>query len=197
VIWGSHAYSQTSDEFFKQKVTQKEYLIIQVGALRLQSRLLKEAGQIASLGLNSINVWRDLEKELHADFFASHRNLGPLAKQTLERLMDSQANPTLLASKITKSKNTWISESQDEFFLTWISQVHSGMLTRLDLYVEDLKLVVGVQLEISDGERAKLIQGLEGLLLKLHEDLAAFQHVAKVRLAQSSSVPNQFNYLVY
>ncbi|WP_338225359.1 hypothetical protein [Algoriphagus confluentis] len=173
--------AQTWDELFKQKETQKEYLLLQVGALRIQSGLLKEAGEIASLGLTSISAWRNWERELHADFFASFSHLGPLAQAALERMEDSGLTPQVLLGRIRTSESFWNRQSGDVLFLRWSERVHQGMQDRCNGFLADLELMRNNGLQVKDAERAGLIDQLAEHILVLSQDLSRFQEVARFR----------------
>lgn len=192
---GSTAFSQTWEELFRQKETQKEYLVIQLGALRLQSGLLKEAGQIASTGLNSIRSFRGLEKDMHEVFFTAHRTLGPMAGQAMNQLLTGDANPDLLRSRIVKSKGFWMAESQDDLFLNWTERVHQGLIQRCDSQLAELLLISGDQIQASDAQRADWIETLRIQFMNLHRHLSQVQVSSQFRLAQTAYQDYELHHL--
>lgn len=189
------AAAQTWDELFRQKETQKEYLILQLGALKIQSGLLKEAGGIAQLGLNTISTWKDLEKGLHSDFFGSFKRLGPLSNQALEKLNDSGLHPELLRTRILKSKLYGPSVSQEALFLRWNSKIHLGMLRQCDFFLAELTLILGKDLQMEDADRASFIEKLSEDLMELHRDLGQVQKEVQFRLAHQRQLEYQLQLL--
>lgn len=180
---GSRSLSQTWDELFRQKETQKEYLLLQIGALRLQSGLLKDAKSIASIGMNAIGSWRGLEKELHEDFFNSHRKLGRGSQEALKRLTLSGATPELLEIRIGKSSRHWMAQSTDPLFLHWTEKIHQGLLNQCSVLKEELLMILGNELQLEDAERAKRIDQLTDQFGGLHRDLSAVQQASLIRLS--------------
>jgi hypothetical protein len=178
--------AQTWEEFFKQKETQREYLIIQIGALEVQSKLLSESASIFRLGLGAIGDWKELEKDIHATFFDSHKSLGPLSVAQIDRLMDSGLTPDHLLRKIESSRLTWLGVSVDEGFEDWIGRIHQTMKSRCLWLSDEFGLVLGNQLEMEDSNRAKLIAGLGYELTLIQKDLMRFQVLAthRVRMNQ-------------
>ena len=69
--------AQTWDEFFKQKTTQKKYLIQQITALRLYTGYLNKGYDITSTGINSIKGFSKGEFSLHNSFYSSLRMVNP------------------------------------------------------------------------------------------------------------------------
>lgn len=193
--WRPGLMAQTWDELFRQKETQKEYLLLQAGALRIQSGLLREAGRIAEMGLTTISSWRDLEKGLHEDFFFSFRTLGPLSSHSLDRLKQFGLHPTLLRERILKSQARGLNLSKDELFHQWNSKVHQGMLRRCDYFLAELNLILGNNLEMQDGDRAALLDSLGKDIQQLHRDLAQLQKSVQFRLAQQKQRDYQIQLL--
>lgn len=183
------AMAQTWEEFFKQKETQREYLIIQIAALEVQSKLLSESASIFKFGLNAIRNWKDLENEIHASFFDSHRRLGPLSAAQYDRLLDSGLSPDHLLRKIESSRLKWLRVSVDEGFQDWIGRIHQTMKSQCLRLSDELELVMGNQLEMEDADRAMLIAGIGDELTLIQKDLMRFQGLAthRVRMNQQKA----------
>lgn len=186
MTWAWEAQAQTWDEFFRQKETQREYLLLQIGALRIQSGLIQEAAQVASFGLNTIRAWRAGELTLHRDFFNAHSHLGPLATRSLDCLISSNIHPDLLAERIRKSRSYWLDQSRDILFVRWTEKIHGRMLDRIEFLSAELEGILGNGLQAEDAERAEWIDGLGKQLLQLHQDLGALQQSAQVRMVHQN-----------
>lgn len=183
------AMAQTWEEFFKQKETQREYLILQIGALKIQSRLLTESASIFRLGLGAISDWKYLEKEIHSSFFDSYKNLGPLGATQYDRLVNSGLSPDYLLRKIERSRLKWIGVSVDAGFQVGIGQIHNAMKSQCLKLSDELELVLGNQLEMEDADRAKLISGIGDELTLIQKDLMRVQVLAthRVRMNQQKA----------
>lgn len=74
------ANGQTFAELFKQKKTQKKYLIQQIAALKVYGSYLEKGYAIAREGLEIIGALKDGELNLHRAFFHSLESVSPPVK---------------------------------------------------------------------------------------------------------------------
>ncbi|UCS94346.1 hypothetical protein KZP23_04770 [Echinicola marina] len=75
------SYGQNWKEWFKQKKTQKEYLIQQVIALQSYMEVAKEGYQIVKTGWQTVEDITDGEFSLHRDFFARLDGISPVVSR--------------------------------------------------------------------------------------------------------------------
>lgn len=174
--------AQTWDEFFRQKETQRDYLILQVGALEIKSKLLAESTSIFRFGLDAISDWKGLEKEIHTDFFDSFKKLGPISRAEYGRSIGSELSPAGLLARIESSKIHWQGESLDPDFQIINTAIHEGLRKRCQGIVEQLQLILGNELELSDGDRAKLIARAGGELNMIQKDFVRLQVLSMHRV---------------
>lgn len=73
--------AQTFAEWFRQKKTQKEYLIQQIAALQMYIGYAQKGYSITQEGLNTIGNFKRGEFNLHADYFNSLKSVNPKIKQ--------------------------------------------------------------------------------------------------------------------
>lgn len=73
--------AQTFSEWFRQKSTQKKYLIEQIVALKVYSGYLKKGYDIGKKGLGTISRIKNGEFNLHRDFFGSLSTVNPAIKK--------------------------------------------------------------------------------------------------------------------
>jgi hypothetical protein len=76
--------TQTFDEWFQQKKTQKKYLTQQIAALKVYSEYLKKGYNIARSGLNTIENIKDGNFHLDAGFFDSQKNVNPSISNSMK-----------------------------------------------------------------------------------------------------------------
>lgn len=78
----THAQAPTWNEWFKQKKTQKKYLVDQIAALKVHLGNLKKGYQIVQRGLYTIDNIKSGNFNLHRDFFSSLNNVNPHIKNS-------------------------------------------------------------------------------------------------------------------
>lgn len=178
--------AQTWEELFAQKQTQKKYLVLQIGALEIQSKLLSEAADISRVGLQTIGNWKGLEKELHGTFFDSRRRTGPLTRQSLEELTDSRLLPAALLEMLETSLNYGESASMDPVFLSWSENIHRQMKTRCLNLSGELALILSDGLEMGDGERANRLDSVATELAEIRAALLRVQVLSTHRLGMEA-----------
>src|SRR3954469_16226731 len=66
-----HGFSQTWNEWFRQKKTQKKYLIQQIAALKLYLKYLKEGYGIVEKGMRIVGDIKEGNFNSHNEYFAS------------------------------------------------------------------------------------------------------------------------------
>src|ERR1700750_1480750 len=101
------AHSQTYDEWFRQKKTQKEYLLQQIAALQTYIGYAEQGYSIVKSGLNLIGNVKKGDFSLHSDYFKSLANVNPSIKQyvkvaetiTLQISIAKQISSTLKACR--------------------------------------------------------------------------------------------------
>lgn len=67
--------AQTFSEWFRQKATQKKYLLQQIAALQVYIGYVEKGYSIAKQGLDAISGFKQGELKLHTDYFQSLRTV--------------------------------------------------------------------------------------------------------------------------
>lgn len=174
--------AQTWEEFFRQKETQRNYLILQIGALKIQSTLLEESASIFRMGLDAIGSWKELEKEIHTVYFDSFKKLGPVSRAEYERSIGSLLIPESLLSRIESSRIYWQGKSLDGDFMKMNSTIHDGLRQRCLGISDVLRLILGTELEVEDADRARLIADAGTELRAIQKDLMRLQVLSAHRI---------------
>ncbi len=153
--------AQTSDEWFKQKKTQKEYLVKQIGALRLYAGYLKGGIKVAQNGLEFIGDIKNGDLGQHRSYIGSLSEINPVVSKSgiITSILSNQLNMIWLSKKTKKQaiecKSFTISE------LDYIKQVFSNLLNECVHIIEQLVLVTSAKnATMKDDERIKFIQKL-------------------------------------
>ena len=73
--------AQTFAEWFRQKATQKKYLIQQIAALQVYIGYVSKGYSIAKKGLNTIQDIKHGDFDLHKNYFSSLASVNPTIKR--------------------------------------------------------------------------------------------------------------------
>ncbi|WP_374163825.1 hypothetical protein [Arcticibacter sp. MXS-1] len=161
VLLSSIAKAQTWDEFFRQKATQKKYLLQQLAALKLYTDYLSKGYEIADKGLKTIKRFTKGEFDLHSAFFESLKNVNPTiaSNKNIAEILSWQA---AIIKRYNSLNREAIKSASDK---SYIESVRSKVLSDCVRDVEDLFAVISSgELEMKDDERLKRID-------KLHSDM--------------------------
>lgn len=155
------ADAQTWDEWFRQKKTQKKYLIQQIAALQMYLKYLKEGYDIAKKGLNVIGDIKQGKFDLDNDYLESLRSVNSSISGSA-KITSVIAYHKLLLRQLEKLND----ESKGSSLLTqgeraYISSVYSNMVTESERTLEDLQRILNNhELEMKDDERIKQLDKL-------------------------------------
>src|SRR3954469_16187075 len=80
LAFAGQSQGQTFSEWFRQKKTQKKYLIEQIAALQVYTGYLEKGYSIVIEGLSQISNIKHSDFDLHADYFSSLKYINPSIK---------------------------------------------------------------------------------------------------------------------
>ena len=180
--------AQTWDEFFKQKTTQKKYLIQQITALRLYTGYLNKGYDITSTGINSIKGFSKGEFSLHNSFYSSLRMVNPAIARNGKIAQIIALN--LAISKAFNSINHKRNLSPSE--KGYIRQVKSKVMKECEQDIEELLLVItSAELEMKDDERInRLDKAFESMLDKYQFTQSFSNHIKVLYLQKEQEERN-------
>lgn len=188
IFYSFGTQAQTWNEIFKQKKTQKKYLIQQIAALEVYIGYARKGYEIVGDGLHLVRQITGGEFSLHKAFFASlglvnaSVSRSPAVAEILDRGL------SLLG--IVKS---WKHDLLNESGVAYVSLVKSGLLAECASELEDLLVVItSGKLEMSDDERLGRLEALRlsmedkyGFALSFSADL---NHLVKLREREQYSI---------
>jgi hypothetical protein len=153
--------AQTFKEWFRQKKTQKEYLIQQIAALQVYIGYAKKGYRIAKDGLNTIGGFTRGEFDLHGEFIGSLKKVNPEIKRYAK-----VADIIAMQVKIVQGHNRTLRQlrrsdalSGDE--LAYIGRVFDRLLDDCERTLDELiDLTTDGRLEMKDDERMARIDRL-------------------------------------
>lgn len=162
VLMGSTSVkAQTFSEWFRQKKTQKKYLIQQIVALQVYIGYARKGYKIAKEGLNVIGDLKNGEVNLHSDYFLSLSEVNPHVKEYthLPGIIALQFQMVKEQHQILKQFRQSGAFSTEE--LDYIKRVFHRILTGASEVLDELMLVcTDGTLEMTDDARLERIDFL-------------------------------------
>ena len=162
LLTSSSVRAQTWDEWFKQRKTQRKYMLQQIAGLKVYIEYAQKGYAIVRDGLNTISHLKDGDLKLHQLFLDGLSNVNPKIK-TAGRV------PEILAMGIqikNRSKKVVASDhelSQQE--LSYIQRVFNRVNKEQEVIIDQTTVLLSDgDLEMSDDERIKRLK-------KLHEQM--------------------------
>ena len=162
--------AQTYDEFFRQKKTQKKYLIEQLVALKVYAGYLKKGYDIASNGLNTIKDFSNGEFGLHKTFVSSLKAVSPAIRKN-----GKVADIIILQLEISQSfRSIKTDDFLGEAILAYVDDVQENVMKECEKDLDELLLVItSGKVEMKDDERLKR---LESIYQNMRDKSAFVQH---------------------
>ncbi|MCW3110563.1 MAG: hypothetical protein JWQ09_5069 [Segetibacter sp.] len=179
--------AQTFDEWFKQKKTQKKYLIEQVAAFKIYLGYVQKGYSIARKGLTTIGNIKKGDFNLHDDFFSSFKRVNPTIKN-----YSKVADIIAFQVKIIRTyKSTYkyvqpvslYSPSEIDF----IYRVFTNLINNSSDDLNELIAVITAnELEMKDDERLKRIDAIYAGIQDKYAFAKSFGEDAKVLAVQKA-----------
>lgn len=149
--------AQTWSEWFRQKKTQKKYLLAQIAALKVYAGYLSKGYKIADKGIRIVQDIKRGDFNLHANYFASLSDVNSSIKNykkvsaiiSIQEDIVRQTSATLL-----KASNNAFGADEKIYFKKVIDNLLSNCLQNLD---ELTKIISNGNYEMKDDERIKAI----------------------------------------
>src|SRR5688572_28443269 len=150
----SLAQSPNWNEWFRQKKTQRKYLIQQIAALKVYLGYLKEGYDIAKKGLNIIGDIKDGNFNSHSEDFRSLKLVNNSVKNS-----SKVARIVAYQNLIIKDFQKLLQDTNHSDFLTgeeqtYMNDVYENLLVKCEEALGDLETVITLKLlEMKDDER--------------------------------------------
>jgi hypothetical protein len=150
------AQSQTWNEWFRQKKTQKKYLIQQIAALKVYLKYLKQGYNIAKKGMRLVGDIKEGNFNSHKEYFGSLREVNEMISNSgkVSTTMYYETAIIELIKRIRKDAAESDQLTRDERKQVFL--MCDNMLALSDECISNLKnLVTDGELEMKDDERIK------------------------------------------
>ena len=204
VATGSVCQGQTFAEWFKQKKTQKKYLLEQIAALQAYAGFVKKGYSIAQKGLTTISDIRHGEFNLHVDYFSSLKNVN-LKIKNFTQVAGIIALQLKIAQLYGNSyKQVKVSNLFNDGEVKYVLKVFSNLMDDCAADITELSaLINNNQLEMKDNQR---LERMDALYNNMQKNLAfaqsfsdgtnvlAIQRMKEKNDAQKGLIPNGLKY---
>ena len=171
------ANAQTWNEIFKQKETQKKYLLQQIAAMKMYASFLQKGYSIANKGITSIKQLSKGEFNLHQSFFTSLKMVNPAIS----------GNPKIaqvIAWQLSISKDLLALSNRTKGSATdksYIREVRLKVMKECEQDIEELLLVItSGELEMKDDERMNRLNKICESMKDKYQFTQSFSNQVKI-----------------
>jgi hypothetical protein len=173
ILCAENLSAQTWAEWFRQKATQRKYLLQQIAALQVYSGYLSKGYSIAKNGLNTIKSIKNGDLLQHTNYFTSLVTVNPKIKH-----YSKVAEIIALQIIITKQSGNALKNFRNNRHFTtteinYLQTVFNKLLSECAKNLDELfSLITNGTLQMKDDERIKAID-------KIYIDLQDKQQFAR------------------
>jgi len=165
--------AQTFSEFFKQKKTQKKYLLTQIAALQLYSGYVRDGYNIARSGLLTVKGFTGGEFSFHNTFISSLKAVSPFIRNHVKvtETIGFQLAISKLFNMLEKDDGL-LSSSQK----VYVEKIQAKLSEDCSRDMEELLLVIASgKIEMTEGRR---LQRLDKVFTSMRDRFSFAQHFA-------------------
>jgi len=172
--------AQTFAEWFRQKATQKKYLLQQIAALQVYIGYVSKGYSIAKKGLNTIQDIKHGDLNLHSSYFTSLVTVNPQIKR-YAKVADILALEIDIARQVTQTiKDCKNSHQLTSAELAYLQKVFNNLLDDCVKCLDALlNIISDGQLSMKDDERIAAIDTLYDNMADKQIFIRAFSNTAK------------------
>lgn len=150
--------AQTFAEWFKQKKTQKKYLVEQITALQVYVGYVKKGYSIAKEGLNTISDFKRGDFNMHTDYFNSLKKVNPKIKHYAQIAEIVEMQVIIIQDCSSFRKQVRKSDAFNDVELDYIGRVVGRLLDNgIQTLDELISVTTDGKLDMKDDERLERI----------------------------------------
>lgn len=161
----AQAQTPNWNEWFRQKKTQRKYLIQQIAALKVYLEYLKKGYKIVDKGLTTIGDIKDGTFTMDKDYLNSLKQVSPVVKNSpkLNEVIAYQNSIRKDLYKLVQDSRKDENLSSDE--VEYIEEVYKNMLEECEASIDELIVITtSGEAEMKDDERLLRLD-------KVHDDM--------------------------
>jgi hypothetical protein len=150
--------AQTWSEWFRQKATQKKYLVEQIAAMKVYAGYLSKGYSIAKKGLGTIQDLKQGDFSLHKNYFNSLVNVNPRVRQYSRVAEIISLGIGIAKQTVSTMRNCQNTQQLTASELDYLSKVFDGLLADCSACIDAVaNLITDGQVSMKDDERIKYI----------------------------------------
>ena len=188
--------AQNWDEWFRQKKTQKKYLVQQIVALQLYMKQVKKGYDIVRKGWNTVQDITDGEFNLHREFLSALERVDPLVREDYRVTEVLRLSSKILSEnrkvrlELRKSEHMTIPEVQ------YVEDIHDALAEEVSGLLKDLDhLLTDADLEMDDAQRIQHLGVIYRAMLRLSGLAHDFNGSVLILMEQRSVQENNLQHL--
>ena len=179
--------AQTFNEWFRQKKTQKQYLIQQIAALKVYLEYLKKGYKIVDKGLTIVGDIKQGKFDLDIEYLESLGNVNSTVSGSA-KVASIIAYQKRIMIEFRRLKNL---TGESEYFTSdekkYVESVYSNMLRESEMSLDELDRVLSnSDFEMKDDERVKRVDALYLDMKDKYTFTKSFSNSTQVLIAQRS-----------
>jgi hypothetical protein len=150
--------AQTFNEWFRQKKTQIQYLVDQITALKVYSKILEKGYQVANVGLKFIDGIKKVDFDLHELYFNSLKKVNPtiISYSRIAGIIVLEKAILMACERQKKSMSQSMKIAPDE--MKYAEKVFNNLLDQCSKTIDQLtKILEDGNFQMQDDERIKII----------------------------------------
>jgi hypothetical protein len=184
-LWMSCVQAQTWNEWFRQKKTQKKYLIQQIAALKVYLKYLKEGYDVAKKGLGMIGDIKDSNFNDHSTYFASLSLVNPSIKQSEKIALIANMQQQIMSEFRKLDKECRENEYLTDDELEYVRDVYSNMLVKCEESISELNTIItDHSSQLKDDERIERIDLIYEDMSDKRDFARSFSNSTRIIMAQ-------------
>lgn len=155
--------AQRFSEWFRQKKTQKKYLLAQIAALKGYHHWIEKGYRIASGGLDLVSAFKQGDVSQHRRYFSGQEFVSPAVKKDpkVSAILEMEAAITAISHHLTALSTRSQAAVLNSHERQSVKRMGAAAITEADKDLGTLQLLVtDRQLKMTDGERIKAIDRL-------------------------------------
>jgi hypothetical protein len=187
ILVTQHSNAQNWNEWFRQKKTQKKYLVQQIAALKVYLGYLKEGYGIVKKGLNTVGDIKQGKFDLDQSYLGSLKHVNSSIGKSAN-ISGILTYHKLIINQFRKLKNEC--DGSDQFTIgekNYVADVYANILKECDASLTDLDLVLADnEFEMKDDERLLRIDGIYSDMRDKYVFTRSFTNSTRMLLSQRS-----------
>ncbi len=186
LLFATHSINaQTWDEWFRQKATQKKYLLQQIASLQLYADYLSEGYSIAKKGLHVFQDIKHGDFNLHSDYFSSLQSVSPKIKGYTKTIEIISLQIDISKQIIRTIKDCKVSNQLTRTEIEYIQNVFQKVLNDCADIIDLLNpILIDNKLSMKDNERISAIGRICAEMQDNYAFTVSFGNSAKALCAQ-------------